>query len=75
MLLKGNIYHQRGESIMPQELLSYHYEEEKNKAGATALAGLPIYLDLVHFMGLSASVQHHIKVRERVPRDIRTARW
>jgi len=64
MLVKGNIYRQRGESILPQELLSYQYEEEKNKAGATALAGLPVYLDLAQVMGFSASGGRHVKVRE-----------
>ncbi|MBM4285924.1 MAG: hypothetical protein FJ128_11865 [Deltaproteobacteria bacterium] len=64
MRLREGIYHQRGEVIMPPELLGYQYEEEKNKGGATALAGLPLYLDLAHVMGLSASVQRHVKVRE-----------
>jgi hypothetical protein len=29
----------------------------------TALAGLPVYLDLAHVMGLSRSVEKHLAVR------------
>jgi len=31
---------------MAQGVLSYKYEEERSDAGMTAMAGLPIYLDL-----------------------------
>jgi len=31
---------------MAQGVLPYKYEEEKNDVGMTAMAGLPIYLDL-----------------------------
>ena len=30
----------------------------------TALAGLPLYLDLAQVMGLSKSIQKHLKIRE-----------
>ena len=30
----------------------------------TALGGLPVYLDLVHVIGLSKSIQKHLKIRE-----------
>ena len=48
---------------MAQGLLPFLYVEEK-KTGATALAGLPVYLELAQVIGLSKSVQKHLKVRE-----------
>lgn len=47
---------------MAQGLLPFLYVEEK-KTGATALAGLPVYLELAQVIGLSKSVQKHLKVR------------
>ena len=49
---------------MAQGLLPFTYEEEKKDTGMTALAGLPVYLDLARIAGLSKSVQKHLKVRE-----------
>ncbi|MCL0057298.1 transposase, partial [Dehalococcoidia bacterium] len=49
---------------MAQGLLPFTYEEEKKDTGMTALAGLPVYLDLARIVGLSKSVQKHLKVRE-----------
>ena len=49
---------------MTQGVLPFKYEEEKSESGMTALAGLPIYLDLARVLGLSASIQKHVKVRE-----------
>lgn len=37
---------------MSQGVLGFKYEEEKHDTGMTSLAGLPIYLDLLHAMGL-----------------------
>lgn len=48
---------------MAQGLLPFRYVEEK-KTGGTALAGLPVYLELAQVIGLSKSVQKHLKVRE-----------
>lgn len=48
---------------MAQGLLPFDYVEEK-KTGATALAGLPLYLELAQVAGLFQSVQEHLKVRE-----------
>lgn len=50
---------------MAQGALPYKYEEEKNAAGMTALAGLPVYLDLASVLGLA----DHIRTpyaRERI---------
>lgn len=47
---------------MPQGLLPYKYEEEKRESGMTALAGLPLYLDLASVLGLSDSIATHMHV-------------
>jgi len=48
---------------MTQGVLPFKYEQEKNNTGMTALAGLPIYLDLAKVIGLSKSIQKHLKIR------------
>jgi hypothetical protein len=53
MFLNKKNYHQRGVSIM-----------EKKTTGMTALAGLPVYLDLAQAIGLSKSIQKHLKIRQ-----------
>ncbi len=59
----NQIYHQRGESIMAQGVLPYKYEEERTPGGMTALAGLPIYLDLASVLGVADSIRAHVHVR------------
>jgi len=49
---------------MAQGVLPFKYEAEKKTTGMTALAGLPAYLDLAKVIGLSKSIQRHLKVRE-----------
>ena len=49
---------------MAQGILPFKYETEKNTTGMTALAGLPVYLDLAQVMGLSKSIEKHLKIRE-----------
>ncbi|MDO9527882.1 MAG: IS1380 family transposase [Syntrophales bacterium] len=49
---------------MAQGILPFKYETEKNTTGMTALAGLPVYLDLIKVLGLSKSIQKHLKIRE-----------
>ena len=49
---------------MTQGVLLFKYEEEKTESGATALAGLPVYLDLAKVLGLSESIQKHLTIRE-----------
>ena len=49
---------------MAQGILPFKYETEKNATGMTALAGLPVYLDLAQVMGLSKSIEKHLKVRK-----------
>ena len=48
---------------MAQGILPFKYESEKKTTGMTALGGLPAYLDLAKVIGLSKSVQKHLKVR------------
>ncbi len=49
---------------MPQGVLSFKYEEERSGTGMTALAGLPVYLDLAQLMGLSESIRRNLHVKE-----------
>ncbi len=64
MFAPTKTYHQRGETNMTQGVLPFKYEEEKSKSGMTALAGLPLYLDLAEVIGLSKSIQKHLKLRK-----------
>jgi hypothetical protein len=49
---------------MAQGILPFKYETEKNATGMTALAGLPVYLDLAQVVGLNKSIQKHLKIRK-----------
>lgn len=49
---------------MPQGPLPFKYEEERSPSGATALAGLPAYLDLARVLGLARSVAQHVCARQ-----------
>ena len=49
---------------MSQGQLPFKYEEEKKTSGMTALAGLPVYLDLIKKMGFRQSIRKHLKVRK-----------
>jgi len=46
-----------------QGILPFRYEAEGSKAGITALAGLPVYLDLAAAIGMSKSIRKHVRVR------------
>jgi hypothetical protein len=48
---------------MSQGILGFKYEEEKHDTGMTSLAGLPVYLDLMHAMGLPELIGRHLKER------------
>jgi hypothetical protein len=50
---------------MAQGVLGFKYEEEKRDTGMTGLAGLPVYLDLMHAMGLPEVIGRHVQVKER----------
>jgi hypothetical protein len=49
---------------MAQGVLPYKYEEERSEAGMTALAGLPIYLDLASVLGVGECIRAHVHVRD-----------
>src|SRR5512137_1390769 len=48
---------------MAQGILPYKYEEERSSTGMTALAGLPIYLDLASVLGVADCIRAHVHVR------------
>ncbi|MCP4344143.1 MAG: IS1380 family transposase [Desulfobacterales bacterium] len=48
---------------MAQGSLPFKYESETTSNGMTALAGLPVYLDLAHVAGLQKSIEEHLQVR------------
>lgn len=48
---------------MAQGLLAFKYEEERKTTGMTALAGLPVYLELAEKMGFGALIEKHLRVR------------
>ena len=49
---------------MAQGVLPYKYEEERSSTGMTALAGLPIYLDLASVLGVGDCIRAHVHVRK-----------
>jgi hypothetical protein len=50
---------------MAQGFLPFKYEEEKKESGMTALAGLPVYLDLATVMGLGESIEKHLHIKQQ----------
>jgi hypothetical protein len=50
---------------MSQGVLGFKYEEEKRDTGMTGMAGLPVYLDLMHAMGLPEQIGRHLQVKHR----------
>ncbi|MCP3966557.1 MAG: IS1380 family transposase [Lentisphaerae bacterium] len=49
---------------MTQGILPFKYEIEKTDSGMTALAGLPLYLDLAKVTGLTKSIGKYLKIRK-----------
>lgn len=49
---------------MTQGVLGFQYGSEGRSSGMTALAGLPLYLDLAETSALWRSIERHLKVRE-----------
>lgn len=62
ILLGKRFDHQRGAIIMAQGLLGFQYEAEQSGVGVTALAGLPLYLDLIVASGLAKAIKAHVAV-------------
>jgi hypothetical protein len=55
---------------MSQGFLGFKYEEEKHDTGTTGLAGLPVYLDLMHAMRLPEQIGRHLQVKQRGWTDV-----
>src|SRR5258708_23184261 len=47
---------------MAQGVLGFQYEPDPCNAGLTSLAGLPLYLELIHASGLGAAIRHQVHV-------------
>jgi hypothetical protein len=50
---------------MAQGVLPYKYEEEKSSGGLTALAGLPVWLDLASVLSLGDHIRTHLHVKSQ----------
>jgi len=50
---------------MAQGLLAFKYEVEKKDTGMTALAGLPLYMDLALAMGTGESIEKHMHIKQQ----------
>ena len=48
---------------MPQGVLPFKYEIERETTGLTAFAGLPAYLELAHVLGMAEAADQHLVVR------------
>jgi len=48
---------------MAQGILPFQYEIEKKPGGMTALAGLPLYVEFAHLMGLPRLIAEHVRGR------------
>jgi hypothetical protein len=49
---------------MSQGTLAIKFEEERNTTGMTAVAGLTIYLELLHVLGIAESVDQNLTARQ-----------
>lgn len=47
--------------MLPQGVLGFQYEAERSSHGLTSLAGLPLYLELVHSSGLATAIRRHLR--------------
>ena len=48
--------------IVAQGVLGFQYEANTSNTGLTSLAGLPLYLDLIHASGLGAAIRERVRV-------------
>jgi hypothetical protein len=48
--------------MVTQGVLGFQYESDASNTGLTSLAGLPLYLDLIHACGLDAAIRRHMRV-------------
>ena len=47
---------------MAQGVLGFQYEADSSNTGMTSLAGLPLYLDLIHASGLGTAIREQVRV-------------
>src|SRR5258708_36081508 len=47
---------------MAKGVLGFQYEADASNTGLTSLSGLPLYLDLIHAIGLAAAVRQRVRV-------------
>ncbi len=47
---------------MAQGVLGFQYEADASNTGLTSLSGLPLYLDLIHAIGLATAVRQRVRV-------------
>src|SRR6202051_3310327 len=48
--------------MVSQGVLGFQYESDSANTGLTSLAGLPLYLDLIHASGLGAAIRDQVRV-------------
>jgi hypothetical protein len=48
--------------MVAQGVLGFQYESDSSNTGLTSLAGLPLYLDLIHAIGLDEAIRQHMRV-------------
>jgi hypothetical protein len=48
--------------MLAQGVLGFQYEAETSSGGLTSLAGLPLYLDLIHSSGLGTAIRRRVQV-------------
>lgn len=51
--------------MLPQGVLGFQYEADRSSSGVSALAGLPLYLELVRSSGLAEAIRRHLSVAGR----------
>ena len=51
--------------MVAQGVLGFQYKPDPANAGLTSLAGLPLYLDLIHAVGLDIAIHRHLRVAGR----------
>ena len=49
--------------MVAQGVLPFQYEEEQRPGGMTALAGLPLYLELFAAAGVTKAIARHVRIR------------
>ena len=55
-------HHQRGGGCCHKVFWGSSMKRNRSSAGLTSLAGLPLYLDLIHASGLGAAIRQHVHV-------------